>query len=123
MITQTQTVKLIRNHLEEKPNDWQARRELADLYEEIVDLNRSKLQKWLIKYERCPEHTLDHRPSFKKPWFWWSSGFYKYKHSSLGFLVAYLEPKNYDKGGYATCEEAEEELMRVLIIKNWMVEI
>ena len=64
-----QLIKTIHQHLDEKPHDWQARRELADLYEEISKDKESVFQRWLVKVEKCPDPPID--TVYPTSWNWW----------------------------------------------------
>ena len=121
MITQTQTIKAIRDHLEKEPGDWDSRRMLADLYEDMGDENRSKLQRWLIDNRKYPHYNPQWEHRYNRHWYWWN-GNEQSKFADLGRFVLKMKPENYIYGGYATCEEAEEELLKGLIKHDWNTE-
>lgn len=115
----TQTIEAIHAHLDKHPTDWQARRELADLLEDVGREDESKLQLWLVEWKRAPQHypkwvTIPN----DKPWYWWG-GSDPDNHANMGMLVTELLPKSYANGGYSTRRDAETELLRTLIILDW----
>lgn len=127
-MTSTLTIQAIRKHLESKPDDWQARMELADLYEELGDLNRSKTQRWLIKNKKYPENHSYKTNTYLRGWFWYyTSGSEHWlpeqvlNNTRFGIdfksgLSNILYP---NCRGFNSCEDAEDELMQAFVKLNW----
>lgn len=126
-MTSTLTIQAIRKHLESKPDDWQARMELADLYEELGDLDRSKTQRWLIKHRKYPDYGPVRRLT---GWFWYYT--YNSEHwipekllNNTRFGIAKANGLSYalypNYTGFNSCEDAEDELMQAFVKLNWEV--
>lgn len=49
-MTDTQTTDAIGQHLKASPRDWQARLELADLFEETGEVDQAQYQRWLVEH-------------------------------------------------------------------------
>ncbi len=53
-MTDTDVVEAIHRHLDQHPDDWQARRELADLLEQAGDEAGAACQRWMVEARRRP---------------------------------------------------------------------
>lgn len=53
-MTDRDLINAIHNRLDEEPADWQARRELADLLEEVGDTAGAATQRWMVAEGRKP---------------------------------------------------------------------
>lgn len=53
-MTDIQTIDAIHAHLDTNPTDWQARRELADLYEDAGQHDEARTQRWMVEHRVCP---------------------------------------------------------------------
>lgn len=114
------TLDTIRAHLDKEPKDWQARRELADLLEEAGRDDEARLQRWLVQWKRAPHYMPTFQPVAMRYWYWWSNSTNRNNEvHCLGGMVMRMSPKMYSDGGYATREEAERELLLLLIRENW----
>lgn len=62
-------IDAIHARLDECPDDWQARRELADLLEERGDLAGAACQRWLIEGRKRPARAAKAADGGR--WQWW----------------------------------------------------
>lgn len=58
--------------LDRCPTDWQARRVLADWYEEQGDLDAARFQRWLAEEQRSPWQGDNRHPEGPGGWWWFS---------------------------------------------------
>lgn len=100
------TVETIHAHLDENPTDWQARAELADLYEEIGDMKHARLQRWLVTFRRAPLKEI-------------SDGSWGWAQYAAPAAIGALATRTNYESGYATRNLAEEGLLSVLQSKRW----
>ena len=115
----TQTIEAIHAHLDECPTDWTARLELADLYEEAGRDDEAQYQRWAAKHERTPiyyEKHKERRGCMANPWHWfsWATKIY----ANIGELACGIDSEAY-MHGRQTRQQAEADLMQVLIAQGW----
>lgn len=55
MTTTDSSLESLHRHLDNEPNDWDARRVLADWYEEQGDASRARFQRFLADKRKCPD--------------------------------------------------------------------
>jgi len=111
MCTATQTIAVIEKHLDARPMDWQARRELADMLVDECRDDEARLQRWLAEHQRAP---------YK----WWVAWYWlkeflpepplpeRAQVPSLVNNPVMIRP-------YASRMEAESVLMRLLNARGW----
>lgn len=108
----SRTIEVLHAYLDECPLDWQARKELADLYEENGDNDRAVVQRWLAKCEKAPTYAVTVEGA--TVWYWWRCDGIRQvtKPSHIGIvwrrLHGYTESKN---RGFDSRREAEDALI------------
>ncbi len=117
-MTDTQTIEAINAHLDDNPTDWTARLELADLYEEAGRDDEARYQRWAVKYERAPSIWEGRHFPEQHPWHWWVEGGRRDGASDGIGQLARMKLNSFHRG-YVTRQEAEADLMRVLIAQAW----
>ena len=118
-MTDLQTIEAINRHLDQEPTDWTARLELADLYEEAGRDDEAQYQRWAAKHERTPIYYEKHKErSMANPWHWFSWATTIYANSRIGELACGIDSKAYVHGRQ-TRQQAEADLMQVLIAQGW----
>ncbi len=117
-MTDTQTIEAINRHLDAEPTDWTARLELADLLEDAGredEADESRYQRWAVRHQRAPMRI----PNSPTLWQWVNTSHVKTEHQSV-ILRLYWKLNTWSADwGYSSRQEAEADLMRVLIAQAW----
>jgi len=111
-------LKLIHGHLDLNPDDWDTRLILADLHEELGDLPRATVQRWLVKHLRHPTRYRSNAPAYwhDTRWDWWFEFTFEDSWRSPGRLPLRIFDVIKMPGSciYKTRQQAEDDLLRVL---------
>lgn len=71
-MTHTADLAALHAHLDARPDDWTARRQLADLLTDLGRDQEAACQRWMVKHRRCPRtRWLDLH--YLHGWHWWRS--------------------------------------------------
>lgn len=136
MSTATQTIAVINAHLDENPQDWQARLELADLCEDEGRDDEARYQRWAVRWERAPHREEDvdflsvalnlrdggNRDCPRRVTWYWHSGSYPTPNSAHSFIqtsIAALLSEWSSEWGYGTRLWAEADLLQALTSLGW----
>lgn len=111
MLTIPDMTVVIHAHLDEQPEDWVARLQLADLLDEAGQDKEAQYQRWAAKFKKRPQRMT--RTAIK-PWHWFVGN--QFPCASVGIL-AYRMFDYYS--GFVSRQAAEHALLRQLEHDHW----
>ena len=114
-------LEAINQYLDQHPDDWDARLLLSDLYEDMGDMDRAQMQRWLVRHHKRPcslelQKKLDLIPADtymslrainRDSWAWYGSG--------LIDPSSVVAKDFYTATYWTTRTEAEDDLMHKLL--------
>lgn len=110
----TTSIESMLEYLQQNPDDWQCRRELADAYEEIGNNLLSSYYKWSVENQKYPESQKNMVNGLWYEW-WWEEATYAIApcHSKIGTNDFWKEMRRY-LGDHHCIYEYRHEKMAVV---------